>query len=202
VSCDRAPSFLGAYVLGALDAEERRDAERHLADCPACAAELAEFEGITVLLDRVPADEVTAEPVRPSPELYGRVAAEVRRPARRRLLVAAGVAAVLAVGAGTWIAIGDDAEVRTATSGSVRVTVTAEEGKVGTALKVTVAGLERGQRCTVVAVDEEGDRSSAGDWTVPGGTVSYDTWTEVSPDDLASVVLLGDNGHQMIEVPF
>jgi anti-sigma-K factor RskA len=202
VSCERAPSFLGAYVLGALDDDERREAERHLAECPACAAELAEFRGLTAQLDRVPAAEVTAEPVRPSPELFDRVAAEVRRPARRRLLVAAGVAAALVLGGGVWLGARDDAEVRTATSGPVRVTVTADKGKEGTALEVTVAGLERGERCTVVAVDDEGGRSSAGTWTVPGGTVSYDTWTAVSPDDLASVVLVGGDGEDLITVPF
>ncbi len=79
MSCDRAPSFLGAYVLGVLDAAERREADEHLAVCPACAAELAEFRGLTAQLDRVPAEEVSAEPVRPSPELFARVEADLRR---------------------------------------------------------------------------------------------------------------------------
>ena len=202
MSCERAPSFLGAYVLGALGPDERREAEQHLADCPACAAELAEFRGLTAHLDRVPVGEVTQEPVTPSPELYGRVAAAVQRPRRRWLAVAA-AAGVLAVGGAiTWVAVDDDAEVRQATAGAVRVTVTAEEGKEGTALTVTVAGLERGERCTVVAVDDEGERSPAGDWTGPGGTVSYDTWTEVPPDDLSSVVLVGGDGEDLITVPF
>jgi anti-sigma factor RsiW len=202
VSCERAPSFLGAYVLGALDADERRAAEQHLADCPACAAELAEFRGLTAHLDRVPVAEVTQEPLTPSPELYGRVAAAVSRP-RRRWLVAAAAAGVLAVGgAVTWIAVGDDAEVRQATAGPVRVTVTAEGRNEGTALEVTVAGLERGQQCTVVVVDESGKRSSAGDWTVPGGRVSYDTWTEVTPDQISEVVLVDGDGDDYVTVQF
>jgi anti-sigma factor RsiW len=195
VTCERAPTFLGAYVLGVLDPDERREAEQHLADCPACAAELAEFRGLTAQLDRVPADEVTAEPVTPSPELFGRVAAEVRRPPRRRWLVGAAAASavgVLTVGALTWAGVDEDSTVRTGSAGSVQVTVKAEERNEGTKLGVTVAGLERGQHCTVVVVDDAGERAAAGDWTVPGGRVSYDTWTEVTPDDLSSVVLRVD----------
>jgi len=201
VTCDRAPSFLGAYVLGALEPDERHEAEQHLASCPACTAELEEFRGLTAQLDRVPVAEVTAEPVLPSPELYDRVAAAVHRP-RRRWLAAVAAAAVVAVGGATWVAVGNDSEVRTATAGPVRVTVTAEQRNEGTALDVTVAGLERGQHCTVVVVDDAGKRISAGDWTVPGGRVSYDIWTRVTPDDLSQVVLLGDHGDHLITVNF
>jgi anti-sigma factor RsiW len=201
VSCDRAPSFLGAYVLGALEPDERHDAEQHLASCPACMAELEEFRGVTAQLDRVPVTEVTAEPVRPSPELYDRVAAAVHRP-RRRWLAAVAAAVVVAVGGGTWVAIDDDSQVRTATAGPVRVTVTAELRNEGTALDVTVAGMERGQHCTVVVVNDSGERVSAGDWTVPGGRVSYNVWTRVTPDDISQVVLLGDGGDDLVTVDF
>jgi anti-sigma factor RsiW len=201
VTCDRAPSFLGAYVLGALEPDERRAAEEHLAVCPACAVELAEFRGLTAQLDRVPATEVTAEPVTPSPELYNRVAAAVHRP-RRRWLAVAGAAAVLAAGGAVWLAVDDGTEVRTATAGPVQVTVTAEPRNEGTALGVTVTGLERGQQCTVVVVDDSGERTPAGDWTVPGGRASYDIWTQVPSDDLAEVVLLDDDGGDLVSVEF
>jgi anti-sigma factor RsiW len=202
VSCERAPSFLGAYVLGALGPDEQRAAERHLAGCPACMAELEEFRGLTVQLDRVPVEEVTQELVTPSPELYGRIVAAVPRPRRRRWSAVAAAAVVLAVGGAIWVAVDDGAEVRTATAGQVRVTVTAEERNEGTALDVTIAGLEQGQKCTVVAVDDSGEWFDAGNWTVPGPRVSYDTWTEVPPDELSEVVLLGDDGDALVTVGF
>ena len=133
MTCERAPSFLGAYVLGALDPDERRGAEQHLADCPACAAELEEFRGLTALLDRVPLDEVTAEPVTPSPELFDRVAAAAGRPARRarpvprRWAVAAAAAAVLGAGGIIWAVTAGDEEPRIATAGAVRMTVVPDE---------------------------------------------------------------------------
>jgi ferric-dicitrate binding protein FerR (iron transport regulator) len=200
VTCERAPSFLGAYVLGALDPDEMRAAEQHLAECPACAAELREFRELTALLDRVPLEEVTAEPVTPSPELFDRVAAAAgeRRPVRsvrRRWAVAAAAAAVLAVGGITWIVtVGADEEPRIATAGSVRMTVVPDERNEGTALDVTVDGLGRGAYCALVVTDDDGGKHPAGEWTVPGGQVQYDVWTDVDRDSVEDVVLLGDEG--------
>ena len=202
MSCERAPSFLGAYVLGALERDERRAAERHLADCPACAAELEAFRGLTAQLDRVPAEEVTADPVTPSPELFGRVAAEVRRPARRRALAVAVAGVVLVGGGATWAAVRETGQVHTATADGVRMSVTAEEREEGSALDVTVEGLPAKVECRLVVVDEDGDRHEAGDWTTYGGEVSYRMWTEVPPDEVADVRLLGSDGDELVRVPF
>ncbi|MGH2949592.1 MAG: zf-HC2 domain-containing protein, partial [Solirubrobacteraceae bacterium] len=37
--CDDLRPALGAYALGALDADEAARVRRHLQECPACAAE-------------------------------------------------------------------------------------------------------------------------------------------------------------------
>lgn len=42
--------LLGAYALGSVDLEERQVIETHLAECPACRAELAEFRAATSAL--------------------------------------------------------------------------------------------------------------------------------------------------------
>ena len=202
MSCERAPSFLGAFVLGALDADERRQAEQHLADCPACEAELEEFRGLTAQLDRVPAEEVTPEPVTPSPELFGRVAAEVRRPRRRRALAVAAAGVVLFGVGATWAAVRESGQVHTATSDGVRMSVAAQEREEGSALDVTVAGLPAKVWCELVVIDEDGVPHEAGDWTTYGGEVSYRMWTEVPPDEVAEVRLLGSEGEEFVRVPF
>ena len=198
MTCQRAPSFLGAYVLGALDPDEQRDAEQHLADCPACAAELADFRGLTALLDRVPVEEVTAQPVTPSPELFDRVAAAAgaqHRPVRHRWAVAAAAAAVLAAGGITWaVTAGGDEDPRIATAGSVRMTVVPAERNDGTALDVTVDGLHSGDYCALVVTKADGGEWKAGEWTVQGGRVQYDLWTEMDRDSVEDVVLLGASG--------
>jgi anti-sigma factor RsiW len=201
VTCDRAPTFLGAYVLGSLEPAERVEAEQHLATCPVCAAELAEFRGLTAQLDRVPADEVDAEPVLPSPELFGRVAAEVGRPARRRWIAAgAAAAAVVIGGTTTWLLLRDDPEVFTAVDGEVWASVTAEEAASGTALDVTIGGLREGSDCAVVVVDAEGEEHPVASWTFPGGEKSWDVWSEVEPAEMAGISLLGSEGDQILWV--
>lgn len=65
-------TLAGAYALDAVDDVERAAFTRHLADCDACAAEVAEFReaavGMSALLDEVP-----------SPALRGGVLAEIGR---------------------------------------------------------------------------------------------------------------------------
>ena len=198
--CDRAPSFLGAYVLGALDPAERRAAEAHLARCGDCAAELEGFRGLTVQLARVPADEVAGEPVTASPELFARVSAAARRPTRRRWLATAAAAAVLVAGGAAWTASRDGGDLHTATNDGVRLSVTAAERNHGSVLDVTVAGLRAGVRCEVLVVDDSGEWHDIDDWTTYGGEVSYRLWTEVPPQDVADVVLREEDGEELVRV--
>lgn len=53
---------LGAYVLDALEPAERVAFERHLAGCPQCRAELADWSVLPPLLGRVPLPVVLADP--------------------------------------------------------------------------------------------------------------------------------------------
>jgi anti-sigma-K factor RskA len=100
----------GAYAVDALDDVERELFEEHLAECPACRAEVESLGEASALLaetvlDAPPAglrDRVLAQAatVRPLPPVVTEVVA--RRPARRwfpALAAAAAVVAVLGVGA-------------------------------------------------------------------------------------------------------
>jgi hypothetical protein len=206
VTC-REATDLGAYVLGALDPPERRRVEEHLAGCPACADELAELEQLPALLDRVPREDLQPVVVAPSPGLFDRVAAAADlRPARRSrarlLLVAAAVLTALGLGAGAaaWLN-GDDARTVTATAGPVEATVSAAADRDGSALDVTVAGLRPGEICTMVAVDDEGERHPAGEWPAsPEGDGRWVGWASVGPGALDEVVLLGDGGRELVRV--
>ena len=55
--------LLGAYVMGALDSDERVELEAHLGTCHECQAELAEYQQVTEGLLHL------ATPVAPSPGL-------------------------------------------------------------------------------------------------------------------------------------
>jgi predicted anti-sigma-YlaC factor YlaD len=205
--CPEASAALGAYVLGALEPDERREVADHLRGCASCSAELAEFGGLPALLDRVRPEDLEPVPVTPSPELFARVSAEAgtrqRRRSRRWALVAAALLVVLGLGIGVSLLQSDSAErTATATAGPVEVTLTATPANEGSALDVAVAGLRPREVCTLVAVDRDGRSHPAGDWpTSDAGDGQWRGWADVDPGDLAEVVVLGDGGRELVRVP-
>ncbi len=95
----------GAYLLGALSADERHAYEEHIAGCASCAAALAEVAGLPGLLSRLPPEAVEAvkavgssTPPLPAdllPTLLVAVRSERGR-SRRRLRVASALATAAA----------------------------------------------------------------------------------------------------------
>jgi anti-sigma factor RsiW len=205
MTCPDASADLGAYVLGALEPEERRRVDDHLRRCPACAAELAEFSGLPALLDRVDPSDLGPRGVTPSPDLFARMSAAAAPRARARTwaLVAAVVLTVLGIGGvAVWLA-GSGEQTVTATAGAVRATVTASTVDDGSALDVAVAGMRPEEICHLVAVDSDGDRHPAGEWPASAaGDGAWRGWADVDRADLAEVVLLGDGGRELVRVPF
>jgi anti-sigma-K factor RskA len=139
---------LGAYLLGALDDDERAAVEEHLTVCEECRADAAELEATAALLARaaapaaLPADleERTLRAVR---EAAGVTEAEPRPRKRRRawprLALAGGLAVALAaaVFAGTRLD-GEDAP----GSLELRATLSSPAGQTATAT-VREAGIGR-----------------------------------------------------------
>jgi anti-sigma factor RsiW len=214
VTCSDIKVALGAYVLGALDPVEGRQVEEHLRGCPACAAEQQELRALAALLGTVDPDDLRAEPVALSPDLfartsaaaaagkYGRSGPSIR--SRTWALVAAVVLAVLGIGAGITVwATGSGGQTASASAGPVRVTVTASEAKSGSALEVTVAGLRPGEVCHLMAVDHDGQRHDAGDWPASkAGDGTWVGWTKLEPDAVAGAVILGHGGRELAHVTF
>ncbi|MCB0990978.1 MAG: zf-HC2 domain-containing protein [Acidimicrobiales bacterium] len=56
---DQFREWSGAYVLGALEPDERAMFERHLGDCAGCRADVAAFAALPGLLARVDSDSVS-----------------------------------------------------------------------------------------------------------------------------------------------
>jgi anti-sigma factor RsiW len=100
--------LVAPYALDALDAEERAEFERHLADCERCSRELR------VLQDTATSLAWGAAGPEPSPDLRGRILERAREEAQviafqpRRSWVTptlgaiAAVAAIVAIGLGLW----------------------------------------------------------------------------------------------------
>jgi predicted anti-sigma-YlaC factor YlaD len=211
VSCDDVRIDLGAYVLGALEPDERRRVDEHLRDCPACAAEYEELWPLPGMLGRVDPDDLQPVTVTPSADLFARMSAAAvgQKPAHRLrsrtwALVAAVVLAVLGVGAGITVwATGTGEQTASASAGPVHVTVTASEANDGIALDVTVAGLRPKEICRIVAVDRDGKRHDAGDWPVSAaGDGQWVGWADIDLATLAGAIILGDGGRELARVTF
>jgi hypothetical protein len=206
VSCPVTVTALGAYVLGALEPDERRRFEEHLEHCAFCTAELAEFATLPALLDQVRPEDLEPVAVTPSPGLFERVSAaahatEQRRP-RRWLLAAAAALLLLAGGAGAvvWVA-GQGSDTVTASSGQVQVTLAADGQGDGTALEIDVTGMRPGETCRMVAIDEDGGHHDAGEWPVSDdGDGRWRGWADVERESLREVVVYGDGDREVVRL--
>ena len=70
--------LVAPYALDALDADERADFERHLAECERCSAQLADLQ------EAVAALAFAVEGPEPPAALRGRILESAREEARRR----------------------------------------------------------------------------------------------------------------------
>jgi anti-sigma factor RsiW len=212
VTCtDPDATDLGAYVLGALEPDEARRVEAHIHRCPDCAAELSEFASLPALLQQVRPEDLEPVAVAPSPDLFARTAAAAAGTGRPRSLrtralglVAAVVLAVLGVGAAVAVwGTGSGERSASASAGQVRAVVTASPGEDGVALDVSVAGLHPGEVCHLVAVDRDGNRHSAGEWpTSDAGDGRWVGWADIDSTALVAVSVVGDDGRELVRVPF
>jgi anti-sigma factor RsiW len=194
VNDQHATLLLASYVLGSLNERERREVDRHLLDCPACAAELAELEPLRGILAQVDMNDIETYDVTPSPDLFARMTASVdaadtprpgsatpqpsrilrfpsnasgRRPRARTLVAAAAAVVALAgIGVGVGVVTSESGPRPTfsAAAGSVHMTARIEAAHPGATLHVTVAGLPGNEHCTLVVVARDGSRHPAGQW--------------------------------------
>lgn len=192
--CQHVRQSLGVYVVGAIDPAERSVVDKHLAGCPDCREELAGLAGLPALLGRVPfqeAEQITrfdseraeagehldAEPAEADvlTPLLAKVAHR-RRVSRWRSL--ASVAAVAVIAAGAAIGAIRLANPPAASSSALHwenvqtanpltnMDVRYAGFPGGVRLEVKVTGIPVGTTCKFWVIGEDGQRWSAGSWTV------------------------------------
>lgn len=210
---------LGAYVLGALEPNERRAVEDHVAHCATCRDELANLSGLPPLLDRLTVEEATADIGSVSAELAARgrrAAADEHVRLRRHLRAwrAAAVAAVL-VGivavVGAWqqpwqeppdrlvaqlVPVSEEAE-------AVHGTIAAYAWEWGSTIEIRVDDLPPRTAYLVWAVAEDGRRERAGTWgpTQDGGATVRAASAILRPA-LASIEVTDPDGTPLFEAAF
>lgn len=206
------------YVLGALDAEDRRAFEAHLQTCADCRARVAELRGPAAALATVPldADPGPQEPVPDTllPGLLRRAAAE----RRRRHLVTASIAAVAAalVVALTVIAWpgGSSSSGTSRPPGQALVALHPSPLKVTARLTAKAWGTKIDLHCEypaneqerfaydLVVIDGTNRRHVAGDWTlVPGKNgVDFTTGTSVPRGQIRVLQVRTSTGTPLLQL--
>ncbi|TWP52241.1 anti-sigma factor [Lentzea tibetensis] len=189
------PQLLGAYVLGALDEQEVRDVDEHLASCPDCAREIDDLKAMEAALGEVPPEAMLDGPPEGGDLLLQRTLRQVRTErggvARRRQFtvgIAAAVIAAAVLGTGVWLGKGTTVEPggnvalptqSTAPDPAGTKLATATDAATGASLTVKVVpaagwvrlnmrsgGIPEGQKCRIWVVARDGSRQEAGSWVV------------------------------------
>ncbi len=214
-----------AYVLGSLSANDRREFESHMADCPACRAAVADLSGVPALLSQLDRAEVAAidEPGRAaatpemSPELLPSLLATVRW-RRRRIRVATWVASSVAAAVlGVGVLVG----VHGYTSSPAPQVASQPMAQVGTSLLASTVqlssqhwGTSINLKCVclaplnahhdtlaMVVVGRDGSQTRLATWVAqPGHTATPAGSISTPVDQIAAVqVVSADSGQVLLQ---
>jgi anti-sigma factor RsiW len=228
MSCPRTVA-LGAYVLGALEREERAELEAHLETCDICRAELDRLAPLPGLLSRLTVQEAEelaeAEPTsselraEPAPADTSapleRALFEVARERRRsRIMRAAAVAAALVVAAVALVGgpfLEDDgggggpAPLTAAASDvgtGVRGSAELTREPWGTRVELSLAGVRPGEHCRLVARAAGGRSEVAATWRAGYlGTAEVPGAVAIPADRLTSLDVVTRDGRVLVRMP-
>jgi anti-sigma factor RsiW len=169
-------SDVGAYALGALDSDESAAFEEHLAECPACAAELEQFLGMSRLLSQLNLEELTSAE-EPSPKVLDGLLTQVstarkRSRARRMFALAASGDSPSDSMNGNHtpaVALLMSGQVTSATDpvSHVKSRLATEPRAWGTHAALELANIRGPLKCKLVAVPKSGPPETMFTWRIP-----------------------------------
>jgi hypothetical protein len=225
MTCPRTVA-LGAYVLGALEREERSELEAHLETCAICREELDRLAPLPGLLSRLTVEDAevleTTElrPAELDPAESGSSApleralfAVARERRRSRLMRAAAVAAALVLAAVALVGgplLDDDgggdpapltaaaSDLRTGVHGSAELT----REPWGTRVELSLAGVRPGERCRLVARSAGGRAEVAATWRAGYlGTADVPGAVAIPADRLTSLDVVTADDRVLVRLP-
>lgn len=217
---DGVKGWAGAYVLGALEPDERRSFRRHAEQCERCQADIDEFTPIPGLLARLDPG-VDADPTdradfndsltRITTITSERVGDDLNRlrTGRRRwrsVAVISSAAATLLLFTAVAIGLSDATTPTDVTATELRVTETVAVGTVsidarpwGTAIAVDLDDLPARDQYRLWAVDTAGNRQPAATWgPTPTGTAVVSGATALSPDEVLRIEITSDDTNDLL----
>jgi hypothetical protein len=221
--CERQ-TWVGAFVLDALEPEECEALRLHIADCAICQDEVVSLAWIPAVLRNVTfegvegIDESTESTLqgKPSPVMLERLLASMDDDRRSRRLsrpaaFLVGVAAAITIGGA--VAIGNGAfngthhppvvsAVRAVDPGTqVNAAVTMTGQSWGTELHLTLSWVAPGQQCSLVAHARDGRSDVAATWTATyQGTADVPGTTAIPADQLSELDVVASDGRQLVRL--
>lgn len=213
MTCPRETD-VGAYVLGALEPEERLRVAEHLRSCPACSRTLTELGTLPPLLAAVTPGDLHPEHPAPGELAFQRLrrsalaTAPPEAPPRwrdRRLLAVAAAVVVVVGGVGVGVAVtsaGTEPTTVQASAGAVHARATIAAEGSGSSVTLTLDGLPRGATCRLVAVGRDGARDRTRSWTVEyGGDLSWTGTVALPPEELTRLEVVAGDGRTLVSLP-
>lgn len=210
-------TWLGAYVLDALEPDESETVRQHIAGCDQCRAETASLSRIAPLLrmiDLADVGETESMPTAPPPVMLERLLHSVqtaRRGRRRRaVLLAAAAAIVIVIGVLTAVGFGVFDSHRSsapiavsavAPNTRVSATVTMSARSWGTELHLKLGWVNPGERCSLVARSQDGRKEVAATWVASyRGTANVPGATAIPLDQLRELDVITADGHLLVRL--
>jgi putative zinc finger protein len=214
---------IASYSLGLLNEQERLEFDDHLADCPACQEELAEFAAMADLFVGV---DPVQEPEQPPDEsavvdLLNRQVSRQRKRNRQRALLAAAACLVLLAGgilAGRAVAPGQPSGVVTMAgiqhqavnpASGIKGIVGLTPHPWGTQVILQLSHVRGPLDCELIAVSRSGQQRVMVGWLVPAtgyGVSSHpadlliEGGTSIQMNDLASIKVQVRNGPTLLNI--
>lgn len=191
---DRYGEWSAAYVLGALDSEDRKLFERHLDTCDLCAADVAAFAPIPGLLSRVDVGPPEQVPQSVLTEATNRVVGERRNliasRTRWRWTAAAAVVALVAVLFSGFTASDDATALALEPEWGVTGEVTVSARGWGTEVGFDLAQLPPEATCIAWAVGSDGEWQQVAWWgPTPSHRARLTGASSLQLDDVAEIVV-------------
>lgn len=208
-SCSQQ-TYLGGYVLAALEPVEDEAVRAHLASCPGCQAEADSLQATAAMLAVLSLEEVDQlSAAEPPPARVDDPVRRTRHPHRLAVAAAALVLGVLGasglVASGLVASMGDGpgpaspavVQASDAVPGvQAAVEVTSRTG--GTELRLRLSGAYPGGTCYLVAHAQDGRAETVASWVATArGTAVVSGRTAISRSDLRALDVITASGQRL-----
>ena len=201
-----------AYVLGALDPDERAAFEAHLMTCAECAARVREINTLPGLLAGIDEGDLIDDPM-PETLLPSLLRAASRQRRRQRFFVgslaAVAAACVTALIVALWPSSTPAAPARRefvpVAQSPVTASATLTATSWGTAIDVRChylnSNVYQSSRYALVVYDRSGKAHRLGDWKLPPArNIDYEAGTALTPGQISKVEITLPDGTPLLQL--